>query len=225
MKPKELMITLIALCIMIASLRNIHASGMSSTQIFLDQVYSGMAVKLNATSETVPGQNLTFILSITCRSLDVTVDSLNVSIYGYREGKEKTVLLSRRCITSATPLEFNQTISYQNDTTVPGDVWDTTYAELQCAYRIADEPKRLDKMVAITYVRNIYLEDLERRLLELNETYQQLWKNYTKLNETYWNQGIIELENTRRVVAILVVTTVFFIATTFYLVLKKPREF
>jgi hypothetical protein len=184
-----------------------------------------MAIKLNATGETVPGQNLTFILSITCRSLDVTVDSLNVSIYGYREGKEKTLLLNRRCIASATPLNFNQTITYQNDTAIPEDVWDTTYAELQCAYRIADEPKRLDKVVAITYVRNVYLEELERKLQELNETYQQLWGNYTMLNETYWTQGVIELENTRRVVAILVVTTVFFIATTLYLVLKKPREF
>jgi len=46
------------------------------------------------------------------------------------------------------------------------------------------------------------------------------------LNETYWSLkgSSNELGNTRTAVGILAVTTVFFVATTLYLVMRKPKE-
>ena len=46
------------------------------------------------------------------------------------------------------------------------------------------------------------------------------------LNETYWGLkgSSNELGNTRMAVGILAITTVFFVATTLYLVMRKPKE-
>jgi hypothetical protein len=54
---------------------------------------------------------------------------------------------------------------------------------------------------------------------QLNNTYWELQANYTSLTG---NLG--ELDNTRRLSTILGVTTAFFVATTVYLVVRKPKE-
>jgi hypothetical protein len=54
---------------------------------------------------------------------------------------------------------------------------------------------------------------------QLNQTYWELQENYTTMNG---NMG--ELDNTRRLTTVLAITTVFFVATTVYLVMRKPKE-
>jgi hypothetical protein len=60
-------------------------------------------------------------------------------------------------------------------------------------------------------------------MFQMNLTAESL----ARLNETYWGLkgSSNELGNTRMAVAILVVTTVFFVATTIYLVMRKPKEY
>jgi hypothetical protein len=56
-------------------------------------------------------------------------------------------------------------------------------------------------------------------LAYINRTFWELQQNYTAL------QGNLnELGNTRMAVGILAVTTVFFVATSLYLVMRKPKE-
>jgi len=105
----------------------------------------------------------------------------------------------------------------------------------------------------MTYIGNTYLENLENEFDTLNDTYQRLkntfewlnqifWEsfqmilspeNLAQLNKTYWEfqqnlssfQGsITELGNTRRAVVILAVTTAFFVITTIYLVMRRPKQ-
>jgi hypothetical protein len=76
------------------------------------------------------------------------------------------------------------------------------------------------------------MEDLKQQLDDVKAAYDELLNNYTKLNQTYWDLKVnktsgIEtaLSNARLAMIILVVTTVFFIATTLYLMVKKPKEY
>ena len=76
----------------------------------------------------------------------------------------------------------------------------------------------------------------EQSKSNLNSTFEQLnqtfWNYFHKdltpenLNETLQGLqgGSDELGNTRMAVGILAVTTVFFVATTLYLVMRKPKE-
>jgi hypothetical protein len=63
--------------------------------------------------------------------------------------------------------------------------------------------------------------------LQLNQTFVQLQQNYTTLWGNYTAlQGSMndDLDNTRRVAVILAVTTVFFVATTVFMVMRRPKE-
>jgi hypothetical protein len=130
---------------------------------------------------------------------------------------------------------------------IPHDVWDAIYAELHIEYKVVDSTFEKNPNFSITIVRNVYLEQLENAFKNLNYTYWQLnqtfWEcfqmNLTKenldgLNQTYWAlqqnytsvQGsLIELGNIRIAVIILAITTVFFVATTLYVVMRKPKEY
>jgi hypothetical protein len=57
-------------------------------------------------------------------------------------------------------------------------------------------------------------------LAYLNKTYWELQHNYTAL------QGSLnELDNTRSAVAALAITTVIFVATTIYVIMRKPKQY
>jgi len=68
---------------------------------------------------------------------------------------------------------------------------------------------------------------------QLNSSYWELKDTYEQLNQTYWGleqnytdlQGSInELDNTRRLAAVLGVISVFFVVTTIYLSTRRPKE-
>jgi hypothetical protein len=79
----------------------------------------------------------------------------------------------------------------------------------------------------MTKVTNSYLQGLEQRFNELKQLNEQLNQSYWDLerNFTALQGSVNELDNTRTAAAVLGITTVFFVATTLYLVLRKPREY
>jgi hypothetical protein len=135
--------------------------------------------------------------------------------------------------------EYNRTIE------VPENVWDVTYGEILLTYsaNLGGLELRFPKLVCgftMTHVENVYLKNIEEQLEELNSTFWECFQmnltaeNLALLNTTYWQLlqnytalqgGLNELDNTRRVVTILAITTVFFVATTLYLVMRKPKQY
>jgi hypothetical protein len=165
---------------------------------------------------------------------------------------EKDTLLPI-CVIKQHFLVHHNASRYNYTIPVPNDVWDLTYAELHSKYTVVSTPFGFDETFSITTVRNVLWEELEEKLEWLNQTYQKLNNTYwqlnntveqlnqtfwqmfqmnltaeslARLNETYWSLkgSSNELGNTRTAVGILAVTTVFFVATTLYLVMRKPRE-
>jgi len=165
---------------------------------------------------------------------------------------EKATLTSE-CVMKQSPLAYHNASRHNYTIPVPSEVWDLTYAELHLKYTVGIAPFGFDETFSITTVRNILWEELEEKLEWLNQTYQKLNNTYwqlnstveqlnqtfwqmfrmnltaeslARLNETYWGLkgGSNELGNTRTALGILAVTTVFFVATTLYLVMRKPKE-
>jgi chromosome segregation ATPase len=124
---------------------------------------------------------------------------------------------------------------------IPDDVWDLTYAELDLKYAVKSLHLEYSERFPITTVKNVLWEELEESLESLSEKYQQLngtyWQlnsSFELLNQTYWELqqnytalkgSINELDNTRTAVAALAITTVFFVATTVYMVMRKPKQY
>jgi hypothetical protein len=177
---------------------------------------------------------MTAELWINCTSDDVHVDYFNFSIYGFINGTDKT-FLTVESIMNNVSLTYNSTTDHRLTVNVPLEVWDTTFVELLFKYAILDcSSPDYDVNFAVTNVGNAYLENITGDLGNLTKRYQDLNDSYWDLNQTYnelqqrytaLEGSANELDNTRRAAAILVVTTVFFVATTLYLVLRKPKDY
>lgn len=201
--------------------------------------YGVLFIQVNATRETTSDANLTVMLLVNCTADDVYVDYLNFSIYGYEYVSYDVVyeiMLFSVSVIRQTSLSYNKTMQENYNVRVPKDVWGLTYAKINLKYHIGNTPLTFDDAFSLTTVKNIRwqeLEELEKEFELLNNTFWQIFEmnltqdNLAQLNETYQalKGASNELNNTRMVVGILAVTTVFFVATTLYLVFRKPKEY
>jgi hypothetical protein len=308
---KILIVASAILVLTLALTRGIEAPSPSTLQTFFSKDdYAGISIRVEATNETIPAENLTIRIWINCTAAGVKVDCLNLSIYGFIHGQEKTQLNTTNVVTS-TSFVFNHTYEYYYDVFVPRDVWGAAHAQMLLKYFIFGSSFEYDPGFPITVIRNIDYEKLQEdfknltenysrlyddflnltaRFESLNGTYQelcvnhtqlqqnytllngtyqelymnneQLQRNYTLLNGTYQElylnntqlQGnytllngtyqelclnhtqlqqnydalketVNQLDNTRQLAVILGATTVFLVATTLYLMTRKPKEY
>jgi hypothetical protein len=218
------------LTIALAPLRGVMGQSSGEMQTFFSKDYAGISIAVSATKESVSGGNITIYFWINCTSVGVKVHFLNLSVYGFRGGREKT-LLNATNVLANTPMIFNNVTEFNYSLSIPDDVWDATYGELYVDYAIVDLSLKYSPSFSMTIVKNAYLEGLEGQFRGMFGSYWQLNRNYTQLNQTYWELrqnytgNMNEIDNTRRLAVILAITTVFFVATTIYLVMRKPRDY
>jgi hypothetical protein len=224
----------------IAPFINVKAqTSTDNMETYFDSTIPGLRIQVNATVETQPTQNVSVILKMIAL-LNVSVKYLNLSIVGFSDGKNETLIGNMGNGTSFALQSVSSEI-FNGTFTVPENVWGVTSGKLTLTYSTKTESGGVNETkdyppfsigFTMTYVENVYLESMEELLQNLNSTFRESFdmnltlNNLARLNETYTGlQGSAgDLDNTRRVVAILAVTTVFFVATTVYLVMRKPRE-
>jgi len=194
---------------------------------FFDSGIPGIKIQVNATAETQPAENITVMLSLK-RQTTVYMEYFNLSIFGFLNGTDKVIMANitgnNFSLTDASK-EYNCTFK------VPENVWDVTYGEISLTYRadIGGLELRFSQITCgftMTHVENIYLKDVEEQLKNLKSTYELLNQTFWELKQNYTalQRSLNELDNTRRAVAILAITTVFFVVTTVYLIMRKPKE-
>jgi hypothetical protein len=235
-----LIIVVVTLSLLFANVLKTEAQT-GNAEIFFSAEYGGISIKVDATKETFPGANMTFEIAVNATADGVQIEYLNISVYGFINGHEQTLLNSTN-VMEASPLQFNETNKTENTITVPSNVWGITYGQIFLRYNIKDLPStERNPGFPLTTVRNVHLENLESELKSLNqshnllrESFRNLTAEFEKLNETYTDlqgnyselQGNVGgLEGTRTVAVILTITTVFFVATTLYLVTRRPKEY
>jgi hypothetical protein len=222
------------LLLTLAFVQNVTVLAQSEMKTFFSkQDWPGISIRVDATTQTVPGENLTAKLWINCTADGVKVDYLNLSLYGFSGGQQKISLGAMNVLWNSS-LVFNHTSEYNYTVLVPSDVWDATYMDMSLKYFIYSSPFEYSPSFSITVVRNVYYEQLKEDFNNLNASFYQLNSTYWQLNKTYWElqknytalQGRIgDLDSTRQLALILGITTVFFVATTLYLVIRKPKQY
>jgi hypothetical protein len=221
----------------IASMQRVKAEGTpEKMKTFFDSVVLETRIQVNATMETRPTENVTIDLILTGQA-DIEVKYFNLSVFGFVNGTDRILMAN---ITDGS-FPLNSTSKTYNYTfSVPQQVWGTTYGEITLAHSVkyglvTVNNDGLTCGFSMTNVRNVYLEGLEQQVSNFGQLNQTFWdifqmnlttENLATLNKTYQGlQGSVgDLDNTRRVVAVLGITTVFFVATTLYFILRKPKE-
>jgi len=218
----------------LAFVSGIRAESADELKTFYSKNYPGISLKVDATNETDPGKNVTLKLWADRTSSDVfNVECFNMTVYGFKlSGPEEAVLYSALLVSNVS-LTSNQTIDQTHMIPVPSDVYGPVFCRLYLEYVTADESVTRNPEFAITSVRNIYYENLKNDFQQLNQSDQQLKRDLWTANQTYWElqenytnlqKSMTDLSNTRMLATVFLVTTVFFVATTLYLTLRKPRE-
>jgi hypothetical protein len=211
-------------------------------KVFLNSEMTGINIQVNATTKTEPGKNLTVLLTLRTTA-DVHIDRINLEVCGFLNGTDQLSLGN----ISDSNFDINNTLkNYTKIVIVPNNVWGITYGEIRLAYYadmggfVAGFPNIVNGF-PLTLVENTLLKNLEEQVKNLNEScnelaekYSNLTETYAALNQTYWDlnqtytsaqNSLGELDNTRRLTTILAITTVFFLATTVYIILRRPRDY
>jgi hypothetical protein len=212
-----------------------------NVKTFFDSEMPGIKIQVNATAETRPTENLSAWLLLTPQTA-VYVESFELAIYGFLNGTDEVSIgniTGHSFSLNGNLTEYNMTFL------VPDGVWGITFGEITLTY--SANLGGLELMFPnatcgfyMTQVDNTFVESLVAQLRGLNESYDQLNDTYynlkgkyLELNQTFVQlqqnytmlQGSMnELDNTRRVAVILGITTVFFVATTVFMVMRRPRE-
>jgi len=208
---------------------------------FYDSDLPGIKIQVNATAETPPSENVNVTLSLETQT-NVHVEYLNLSIFGFINGTDKVLMAN--IIDNDFSLN-NDSKGYNCTFLVPEQVWGVTYGEIVLTYSakyglVTVDIEKLTCGFTMTDVENIYLKNLASTYTQLNQTFWESFnmslspENLAQLNKTYWEyqqnytslQGTLnELNNTRQAAVALAITTVFFVATTVYLVMRKPKQY
>lgn len=223
--------------------------GGENVKTFFDSEMPGIKIQVDATAETRPKENLTVWLRLIPQA-DVSVELFQLEVYGFLNG---TVRVSIGNITDHSFPLNGMSSEYNGTFFVPDGMWGVTFGQITLTYSISlgsseQTFRNATSGFYMTHVENTLLEDLENQLRTVNDNYTKLNDNYTKLNDKYTNltgeylqlnqtfvqlqlnytalQGSMndDMDNTRRVAVILAVTTVFFVATTVFMVMRRPKE-
>lgn len=237
----SLMLGIIGLSLALVSAVQVHGAPEENMTTFLDSQIPGIRIQVNATSHTQPTKNVTVTLNLVSQT-NVHVEHFNLQVFGFLNGTDK---LSLANLTDNDFALNNASKPYNVLVNVPDYVWGVLYGEVKLTYSASLGGIELvfPNIVTgftMTQVENTFLKNLETQVKNLNASYSQLTEMYTnltsnfeQLNQTYWelqenytamNGNLGELDNTRRLITVLAITTVFFVATTAYLVIRKPKE-
>jgi len=229
-------------------LGNVRAQGSEGTlQGFLDTSVLGVRIQVNATGQSRPGQNITVILVFAALPgvSEIKVQQFNLSVTGFLNGTSNTLLESTyggNFSLDNGPQSYNYTFP------IPEWVSGKTYGQITLSHW-ATYQQQFGSVVNntitvynnasacgfyMTDVENVYLENLQQNYQQLNQNYTQLHENYTELQNNYTqlqknytdalHGNTNNLDSARTVITVLMITTVFFVATTLYFVIRKPKE-
>lgn len=212
-----------------------YAQESSDIRTFYHFNKDALVIEVKAPANTEPGQTINVSVSFYCYGENLSIYYLFVTIYDFKSGQEKNPIGTIRHVKQGIGYDpqNKETYAQTYEIKISEDVWDITYGEIACEWEFGGHTFYIhNDGFVMTYVKNVEMEELIEQLTNKTQECDTLWQNYTQLNQTYWdlkgNQTSgteVDLSNTRVAMVVFIITTVFFVATTLYLTLKKPREY
>jgi hypothetical protein len=223
-------------------------------ETFFDSKIPGIKVQVNATSKAQPTSSISVVLSLTSDVTKVYVKTVSITIYGFLNGTEKSEIYNNASgnfmLYKANQVVYQHSVFVPEH--VYGITYGEIYLDYNATVKDElgfEHPYSFQDTLGFTMtsIENVYLKSLEEQLANLhdvldglNQTFRECFgKNLTSdellsLNQTYWQfmheyeslKGVkSELDNVRTAMVFLAVVAVFFVATTAYLVLRKPKSY
>jgi hypothetical protein len=209
---------------------------------FLDTPVLGVRIQVNATAQGRPGENITVILVLTAESdvAEIKVQYFNLSIIGFLNGTYG--ILMKSAYAESFSLDGGSRSYTCNYTfVIPEWVSGKAYGQITLSHWATYQLQTssiINNTITVynnasvcgfymTDVENVYLENLQQDYQQLNQSYTQLQQNYTQLQKNLTDAlrgNSDSLDSARTVITVLMITTIFFVATTLYLAIKKPKE-
>jgi hypothetical protein len=236
----SLILAFLSLTFMTVSSSRVQAA-QQQIQTFYDSDLPGIRIQINATAYSQPSNTITVSVNLITHT-NVYVDLFNVELFGFTNGTVKTSIAN---ITDSYFKLDSDSRTHSAVVFVPELVWGVLYGEIRITYSadvggIQLTLPSLTSGFPMTQVENTYLEnlknqtkslsqsnhDLDQQLKNVTSDFEQLNATYYELQKNYTSaQGnAADLDNTRRLTAVLGIAAAFFVATTVYLVIRKPKE-
>ncbi|MBS7636563.1 hypothetical protein KEJ37_04415 [Candidatus Bathyarchaeota archaeon] len=235
MKHKVLTLTLLMLLIAVLAC-NVKAE--AATRIYTYS-FAGIEVQIEYPFETYPNENIT--INIAIRALTtLTVNCTQLDLYVLHNAtKEETSFYSISHISVPKLLGSGEWFNETYKVFIPEYAINLIYGKLTLKWTLRGtgeaEAYERELLVLMSYLKSLELEslrnenamlrehltNLQNELTSLSSTLNELRNNLTNIQKRYDE----ELSGTRSTIAVLAVTTVFFLATTAYLIFRKPKQY
>ncbi len=179
--------------------------------------YGGLLIDIVAPVQSSPGKNVT--ITITTEAVtEVNVEYLYVLIYGIVDAKTE-ISLSEITHLEGTSVSFHES-NYQ--ISIPSNISPgLIYGVISSEWDFMGSHQTIPPSgFALTYIQNIELEQLQTQYNELNATYHANLQNLTNLESDL----SVELDSTRNLMYIFVITTVVASVTVVVLLMRKPKK-
>lgn len=235
MKNRKMKVATLLVILALSLVLKSYAQENNDIQTFYHHDEACLIIKVKAPSSTEPEQKINVSVSFYCYAQNLTVSYLYVTIYDFKSGQEKIQIATLTLVKKGSGYnpQNNETYTQTYEVEISKDAWDITYGEISCQWKLPGHDYYISNDgFAMTYVWNVKMDEFKVKLENKTQEYNKLWQNYTQLNQTYWDLAAnetlgteVELGNTRLAMIIFIIATVFFAATTIYLMVRKPREY
>lgn len=212
------------------------AGANSSDQIrFFEYSLYNLKIYVRSPLEAYPNQSITVNITATA-SAKLIINYTAIELYTFNSSTMKDEKFAYiEYINYSSPLSFSVGQSWSEtsyDSTIPESALSVVYGKLILVWTETgtDESTTYTRepTFIITSLKNPELErlkmeneELKQNITDINNTLTEALNNVTDARNRY--EG--EIGNTRSVATFLAVTTIFFVATTVYLVMRKPKEY
>jgi hypothetical protein len=213
-------VCVMALCTLLVALAfsGVVYSAPEETVSVYSLEYGGLEIDISAPAQAYPGENIT----VTVYAEAITqlyVKYIRITVYGALNATDKITLqeirhLENSAFTSSYEVDYTVTIP---DNMSPG----LLYCLISCEWELMGSPQKIPQSgFALTYIRNMELEQLQTKYQQLNTTHQSLMEDYKELESGFST----DLDSTRNLMYIFIATTVVASITVIVLLMRKPKK-
>jgi len=180
--------------------------------------YGGLTIDIRAPDQAYLGENITVTVKAEAVVTQIYVKYINVDFCGVVNATNKVcfdqiVHLTNSSL-SSHEVQYNITIP---DNLSPG----LTYGIISYEWEFMGSPQKIPPSgFALTYIKNVELEQLQAEYDELNATYQTLFQDYTELESGLKE----EMDSTRNLMYVFIATTVVASITVVVMLMRKPKK-
>jgi len=228
----------LALLILFITCLTCNVKAEATTRVYVYS-FASIEVQIEYPFETYPNRNITINVAIKALT-NLIVNFTQVDLYVlHNETKEEILFYSIHHISEPKLLKGDEWFNKTYEVFIPEYAINLVYGKLilKWTLRGTGEATSYERelLVLLSYLRSLELENLrnenamlkenltnlQNELTTLNNTLTELRNNLTDIQKRY--EG--ELSGTRSTVVVLAITTVFFLATTAYLIFRKPKQY